>query len=115
MPFVDVKTSVAVSDSKLEALKAGIADAIGVFGKGESWLMVGIDDEYALWLGGKRLEQGAYVQVSLVGDTPDRGCKQFSERICDLLASELGIPGANVYVTFHPMSGSRWGWNGGTF
>lgn len=115
MPFVDAKITVPVSEEKRDAIKAGLGSAISAFGKGESWLMVGIDDEYSLWLGGNKVEAGAFVSVSLIGDTPDEGCREFTRRICDLLRSELGIPGENVYVTYHPMMRTRWGWNGGTF
>lgn len=115
MPFVDIRMSDTVTDEQQELLKSGIAEAVSVFGKGESFLMVGISDGYALWLGGKRLDKGAYVSISLVGDTPDAGCASFTSRVCQLLEELCGIPGQNVYVTFHPMSGSRWGWNGGTF
>lgn len=115
MPFVDTKISVSVSEDKCEAIKAGIAKAVGAFGKGESYLMVGIDDEYKLWFGGRALERGAFVSVSLIGDTPDAGCQRFTADVCDLLERELGIPGDAVYVTFHPMLHSRWGWNGSTF
>ena len=32
--------------------------------------MVGIEDSYDLWLGGKKLDKGAYVAVSLYGNAP---------------------------------------------
>lgn len=115
MPFVDAKITMPVSDKKREAIKAGIGEAVQAFGKGESWLMVGIDDDYSLWMGGRRLEKGAYVSVSLIGDTPDAGCREFTRLVCDLLGNELGIPADSVYVTYHPMMRTRWGWNGSTF
>ena len=115
MPFVDAKITVPVTEDQRVAIKSGLGKAISVFGKGESWLMVGIDDEYSLWLGGRELEKGAFVSVSLIGDTPDEGCGEFTRRICDLLDRELGIPGDCVYVTYHPMMRTRWGWNGSTF
>lgn len=115
MPFVDAKITTRLTDREQEAIKAGIAKAVEVFGKGESWLMVGIDDDYDLWLGGNKLEKGAYVSVSLIGDTPDEGCQEFTRRICELLSEQLGISGDSVYVTYHPMMRTRWGWNGSTF
>lgn len=33
--------------------------------------------------------------------------------ICRIYEEELGIPGAAVYVTYHPVS--DWGWNGANF
>lgn len=115
MPFVDAKITVPVSEEKRDAIKSGLGRAVSVFGKGESWLMVGIDDDYALWLGGNKLDHGAFVSVSLIGETPDEACGEFTRHLCDLLATELGIPGENVYVTYHPMMRTRWGWNGSTF
>ncbi len=115
MPFVDAKITVPVSMAERDAIKSGLGSAVSTFGKGESYLMVGIDDEYSLWLGGRKLERGAFVSVSLIGDTPDEGCREFTKRICDLLYTELGIPGDCVYVTYHPMMRTRWGWNGDTF
>lgn len=115
MPFVDAKITVPVSEAKRNAIKSGLGGAVGAFGKGESWLMVGIDDDYALWLGGRKLERGAFVSVSLIGDTPDEACGEFTRQICDLLRRELDIPGDCVYVTYHPMMRTRWGWNGSTF
>lgn len=115
MPFVDAKITVPITDEQRDAIKAGLGSAIAAFGKGESWLMVGIDDDYSLWLGGRKLEKGAFVSVSLIGDTPDKGCKEFTRSICDLLRNELDIPSDCVYVTYHPMMRTRWGWNGDTF
>ncbi len=115
MPFVDARIAQKLTDEQKEALKAAFAQAVGAFGKGESFLMVGIADDYDLWLGGNKLEQGAYVSLSLVGDTPAAGCKEFSAKLAEILERVAGIPGTNVYVTFHPMPGARWGWNGGTF
>ncbi len=115
MPFVDAKITMPVSEEKRDAIKSGLGTAVSVFGKGESWLMVGIDDDYALWLGGRKLDRGAFVSVSLIGETPDEACGEFTARLCDLLSRELGIPGDSVYVTYHPMMRTRWGWNGSTF
>ena len=115
MPFVDAKIMVPVSEHKRDAIKGGLGEAVSVFGKGETWLMVGIDDEYSLWMGGRKLERGAFVSVSLIGETPDEACGEFTARLCDLLSDELSIPGENVYVTYHPMMRTRWGWHGSTF
>ena len=115
MPFVDARISCTLTDEQKQAIKAELGKAVSTFGKGESFLMVGIADGYDLWLGGNKLDQGAYVSFSMIGDTPDEGCREFSGKVCDILEQVAGIPGSNVYVTFHPMSATRWGWNGSTF
>lgn len=115
MPFVDARIAGPVTPEQKVALKAGFASAVQAFGKGESFLMVGIVDKYDLWLGGNKLDQGAYLSLSLVGNTPADACAAFSAQVCDLLQEVLGIPGTAVYITFHPTPGNQWGWNGGTF
>jgi len=115
MPFVDAKITIPVTPEEKDAIKCAIGEAISDFGKTESWLMVGIDDNYSLWLGGRELERGAFVSVSMIGDTSDDACADFTAHISDILGSILGIPADSIYVTFHPMKRTRWGWNGSIF
>ena len=101
MPFIDSKISVKVSDEKKEVIKAKLGATMPLLSKSETYLMVGISDGYDLWMGGNRLEKGAYVAVSLFGNARPEAYE------------ELGIPGSAVYVTYHPVS--DWGWNGSNF
>ena len=115
MPFVDARITCTLTDEQKDAIKAELGQAVSTFGKGESFLMVGITDGYDLWFGGRKLQAGAYVSFSMIGDTPDDRCARFSSQVCDILEKVAGIPGDSVYITFHPMAASRWGWNGSTF
>ena len=113
MPFIDSKITVSVSPEQKEEIKAELGKLITTLNKSESYLMVGIEDAYDLWLGGKKLDKGAYVAVSLYGDAPKASYDKLTGQICKLLESRLGIPGEAVYVTYHPVS--DWGWNGRNF
>lgn len=113
MPFIDSKITVSVSPEQKEEIKAELGKLITTLNKSESYLMVGIEDAYDLWLGGKKLDKGAYVAVSLYGDAPKASYDKLTGQICRLLESRLGIPGEAVYVTYHPVS--DWGWNGRNF
>lgn len=115
MPFVDARITATLTDAQKDTIKAELGQAVSVFGKGESFLMVGIADGYDLWLGGRKLEQGAYVSFSMIGDTPDDACGAFTAKVCDILERNADVSGDSVYVTFHPMARTRWGWNGSTF
>ena len=113
MPFIDSKITVKVSDEKKEVLKAKLGATMPLLGKSETYLMVGLNDGYDLWMGGNKLEKGAYISVSLLGDAGSAAYEKMTAAICDILEEELGIPGTAVYVTYHPVS--DWGWNGSNF
>ena len=113
MPFIDSKISVKVSDEKKEILKSKFGATMPLLNKPESFLMVGINDGYDLWFGGNKLEKGAYVSVSLLGNASSDAYEKLTGKICELFENELNIPGSSVYVTYHPVS--DWGWNGSNF
>ena len=106
-------TSDRYYDQQKEKIKTELGRLIGTLDKSETYLMVGIEDSYHLWLGGKKLDKGAYVAVSLYGEAPKESYDKLTGQICDLLSDKLGIPGSAVYVTYHPVS--DWGWNGRNF
>ncbi|MBQ7775677.1 MAG: hypothetical protein IJ379_07125 [Lachnospiraceae bacterium] len=113
MPFIDSKITVPVSQEKREVLKAELGKAVALLGKPESFLMVGFEDNYDLYMGGKKLEKGAYVAVSLFGNASKNAYESMTARICELYEKELGVPGNAVYVTYHGVN--DWGWNGRNF
>ena len=113
MPFIDSKVTMKMTDRQKEEIKTELGRLISTLNKSETYLMVGIEDDYNLWLGGKKLDKGAYVAVSLYGDAPKASYDKLTGQICALLGSRLDIPGDAVYVTYHPVS--DWGWNGANF
>ena len=113
MPFIDSRLTVKVSNQQKEELKTELGKLISTLNKSENYLMVGIEDACDLWLGGKKLDKGAYVAVSLYGNAPKASYDRLTSQICGLLSEKLDIPGDAVYVTYHPVS--DWGWNGQNF
>ena len=113
MPFIDSKISVKLTEEKKESIKTQLGKAISILNKPESFLMVGIEDSYDLYMAGNKLEKGAYVQVSLFGNSSPAAYEKMTAKICEIYENELGIPGNNVYVTYHGVS--DWGWNGRNF
>ena len=113
MPFIDARMSVKATDAQKEEIKSELGRLITTLNKSETYLMVGIEDSYDLWLGGKKLDKGAYVAVSLYGNAPKEAYDKLTGQICELLSRKLSIPGNAVYVTYHPVS--DWGWNGQNF
>ena len=113
MPYIESKVTVTLTPEKKEELKTELGRLIATLNKSETYLMVSIEDACDLWLGGKKLDKGAYVAVSLYGDAPKEAYDRLTGQICDLLSNKLGIPGSAVYVTYHPVN--DWGWNGKNF
>ena len=68
MPFIDSKITLQLSKEKEESIKQKLGQAVSILGKSEGFLMVGFDDEYTLYMGGKELEKGAFVTVKLFGN-----------------------------------------------
>jgi len=113
MPFIDSTLTVKTTDSQKEAIKKRLGQAVRVLGKTETYLMVGFRDSYDLYLGGEKLEKGAYVSVSLYGQASPKQYNEMTGLICRILSEELQIPGEHVYVTYHGLE--DWGWNGENF
>ncbi len=113
MPFIDSKIAGRVTEEKKEVVKQKLGQAVRLLNKSEQYLMVGFEDEYDLFMGGRKLDKGAYVSVSLFGSASSSSYEKMTEAICGILSEELGIPGDSVYVTYHGVN--DWGWNGSNF
>ncbi|MBP5186957.1 MAG: hypothetical protein J6040_07870 [Clostridiales bacterium] len=113
MPLINAKFTVSLDENQKEELKDAFGQLIGTLNKSEAYLMVGIEDGKDLWLGGRKLEKGAYVEVSLLGDAGSDLYSKMTGQFCELFSEKLGIPGNAVYVTYHPVR--DWGWNGRNF
>lgn len=113
MPFIDSKITLPVSQEQKESIKSRLGKAVSIINKPESFLMVGLQDNYDLYMGGNKLDKGAYVSVSLFGNATSSAYEKMTEEICRIYEEELGIPGQAVYVTYHGVN--DWGWNGRNF
>ena len=114
MPYINLKTTVNVTNEKAEALKAKFGKAIECFpGKTEAWLMVGIEDNQRLWFKGDNSADSAIVDVDLLGGVSKDGALNMTCAICDILQEVLAIPSNRVYVKY--MGYADWGWNNTNF
>lgn len=113
MPFIDSKVTIPMSEEKKEKVKSELGQAVTVMNKSEGFLMVGFDDEYTLYMGGEKLEKGAFVAVSLFGGASPEAYGKMTAKICDIYEKELGIPKDKIYVAYTGIN--DWGWNGRNF
>lgn len=110
MPYIDAKLTVPVTDTQREVLKTQFGQAISLLDKPESFLMIGIQDNYDLYFGGNRLENGAYVSIAMLGE-PDRTKDEaMTAKVTEILQEQLDIPPKFVYVSYHGVR--DWGWRG---
>lgn len=113
MPFIDAKVSMKLTDAQKEELKSELGKAITVMNKSETYLMVGILDGYDLFMGGKKLEKGAFISVQVLGEVNRELSSKMTAEICRIVNEKLGVPGNCVYVNY--MGYRDWGFNGGNF
>lgn len=113
MPFIDSKVTVSMTEEKKENIKKEFGQAVNILGKGESFLMVGFEDGYDLYLGGEKLDKGAFVSVKLYGNINSASSNKMTAEVCRIMEEQLGIPGDKVYVAYQGIA--DWGWNGRNF
>ncbi|MCR5217909.1 phenylpyruvate tautomerase MIF-related protein [Treponema sp.] len=113
MPMIEAKVSMELPVEKRDVLKAEFGKAISIMGKPESYLMINLIDKQDLYFGGKKLDKGAYVEVKVLGSIDSAASDKMTSRLCQILETELGIPGNSVYISY--WGTPNWGWNGGNF
>ena len=114
MPFIGSKVTVKISKEKEEIIKKKLGEAIQLIpGKSETFLMVGFEDEYSLYLGGEKLEKGAFVEIKIFGKANKDDYAKLTAEICKIYEEELGIPQNKIYVKYEEVE--NWGWNGRNF
>ena len=113
MPFIESKIVGPVSQEKKDIIVAELGEAMSQVGKPETFVMIGIEDNYDLYMGGKKMETGAFVAIRLFGELPRRSYEELTAKICQLYRRELGIAFHEIYITYHALD--DWGWNGQNF
>lgn len=110
MPFIEVKTNVALSEEKCAELKSQLGEAITLLpGKTEAWLMVQLSgDQYMYFSGNDR--PCAIAEVKLFGSSSAPACASMTARVTDILSNALSIESSRIYVKYEEVS--IWGWNG---
>ncbi|AWK51833.1 hypothetical protein DIC82_12755 [Clostridium beijerinckii] len=114
MPFIGSKITVKISKEKEEIVKKRLGEAIKLIpGKSETFLMIGFEDEYTLYLGGEKLDKGAFIEVKIFGKASKEAFSVLTKEICSIYEEELQIPQDKIYVKYEEVE--NWGWNGSNF
>jgi len=114
MPYLNIQTNVAIDDTKKEnLLKKASETTASILGKPESYVMVHLDSANGMLFAGSD-EPLAYLQLKSLG-LPEAQTSDFSQILCELMQTELGIEPGRVYIEFAGPERHMWGWNRGTF
>ena len=99
MPFMQLKTNVAVTEQQETLLKTSFGSAItAIPGKSETWLMVGIEPQYTLYFQGSDAP-AAMVEVSIFGSASDAAYADFLPPIPQKFTA---VPTAHRFVPIQP-------------
>jgi phenylpyruvate tautomerase PptA (4-oxalocrotonate tautomerase family) len=111
MPYVSVNVSSRLQPAEKERLKAKMGETIAALpGKTESVTMVSITDSCALYLGGKPLEKGAFIETRIYG-TAEKACKEkYIKAVFAAMRDVLGYPAEGIYINV--LEFENWGLNG---
>ena len=114
MPYIEAKISAKLDDSQKNNLQNKLSDAVSsAFSKPKSYIMTNIEDEKSLFMGGNKIDKGAYIVVRSLGSVSKPACQNATKEICNILTGDYGLNGSNIYITYHPVD--LWGWNGSMF
>ena len=114
MPYIEVKLSIELNDSQKDELEAKLVQAVSsAFSKPNAYIMTNIEDEKSLYMGGKKVEKGAYIEVKALGTVAKPSCQTATKEICDMLTNDYCLNGAQIHITYQPVD--LWGWNGSMF
>ena len=114
MPYIEAKLSVELNDNQKDELQAKLSNAVSsAFSKPSTYIMTNIEDSKSLYMGGLRIEKGAYIMVKALGSVAKPSCQTATKEICEMLTNDYGFNGSNIYVTYHPVD--MWGWNSSMF
>lgn len=114
MPYLNIQTNLAVApEARTLLLKRSSKLAAELLGKPEAYMMVALKPEVPMLFAGSA-DPVAYLELHSIGLSPDK-TKILSKGLCELIESELSIPGARIYVKFHDAQRTMWGWKGDTF
>lgn len=112
MPLITTKASTEISKEKEVSLKTKFGKAIELINKSESWLMVDFQENCHLYFKGSD-ESCAMLEVDLFGKATDSGYDALTEKLTEIVETELGIDRSRIYVKYNEIS--HWGYSGFNF
>ena len=113
MPNMHFYTNLSLDKATKDEIKAAFAEAIAIIpGKSEKWLMVIIEDETSMYLGGSDAPC-AMVSVELLGSADGETYEKVTAAVTAKLAKLLPLSPDRIYTKYSEYR--HWGFNGEHF
>lgn len=113
MPYIEIKTSTAVSAECSNLVKSELGRLITLFpGKSENYLMISIFPDCDMRFAGCD-DPCCIVELKLYGKASRDACDKFTAQVTEILSSALSIPASRIYVKAEEVS--IWGMSGYNF
>ena len=114
MPLLRVTTNQDVSADKQQDITRQLSASVAeMLGKPESYVMIDLNTDKDMQFGGSEAAcahlklKSLGLNESLTGD--------YSERLCQLIETTLGVPAQRTYIEFSGPARHMWGWDKRTF
>ena len=114
MPLLKLETTVALSETKRNALLGSLSKLVAEgIGKPEQYVLVTAQHTPMLMSG--KPGDAAFVDIRSIGGlSGDVNCR-LSQKVCEVLKEHLSIAPERVYLNFTDVKATHWGWNAATF
>ena len=111
MPYIAINTTLNLSESQKEKIKAELGRLIAVIPtKNEAGLLVDFSGSRTIYKAGENVS-GIFIDLRLFHKSEYEPKKKFTEETLSMLSRELGVKKENMYLTI--MEFENWG-TGGT-
>jgi phenylpyruvate tautomerase PptA (4-oxalocrotonate tautomerase family) len=101
MPYIDVNISKKLSNDEKDVLKAKLGELISIIpGKTEGVTMIGINDDYTMYLSGQKKDRAAFLNIKLYKPSEFEYKNELTKKIFEFFEEEYDITGENMYMTF---------------
>ena len=113
MPLIQVTSNIPLSDTeKNNALQTLSKAAAELLDKSEDYVMTS-------WNTAKMTMAGTGAPTAFIDlhsiRLPEDASSRLSKELCERLSLAVDIRQDRIYINFHDVSPSMWGWNGKTF
>lgn len=116
MPYIDSSFSKKLTCEEKEKIKSKLGKAIELLpGKSEKSLFIRLHDSQCLYYEGKELDNGAIVEIKMIGTKNREDKNELTKKICNIYNKYLSMNPKNIYIIFTEAKSENWGWNGELF